>query len=119
MSELSELGESSGLPGAISLESLPEYERKLLLALAFFLGRPASAQAIACLSMYLRQSEPRVMAQLRFYAHKAAQSTGQPVSEYDLLDQIAESPDAVAALLQAGVVHSSDQRDVFDPPPDA
>ncbi|HEY9880251.1 MAG TPA: hypothetical protein V6D29_17480 [Leptolyngbyaceae cyanobacterium] len=102
---------------AFSLDTLPEYERKLLLALAFFLGREVTAQAVACLSMYLRQSEPRIMAQVKYYAHKAAKQTGQTVSEYDLLDLIAAEPETVAELLKAGVVHAPGQPDVFEPSP--
>ncbi|HEY9763794.1 MAG TPA: hypothetical protein V6D07_14780 [Trichocoleus sp.] len=103
---------------SFSPDSLPDYERKLLLALAFFLGREVTAQAVACLSMYLRQSEPRVMAQVKYYAHKATQQTGQPLSEYELLDLIAADPEKVAKLLQMGVVHAPGQSDVFDPMPE-
>lgn len=100
---------------SFSPNSLPEYERKLLLALAFFLGREVTAQAVACLSMYLRQSEPRIMAQVKYYAHKAAQQNGQTVSEYDLLDLIAADPETVTALIKPGVVHTPGQPDVFEP----
>jgi hypothetical protein len=100
----------------LSLNTLPEYEGKLLAALAFFLGREQSAQAAACLSMYLRQSEPRIIGQLKYYAHKASKNSGQPIDEYDLLDLIAESPEQVAALLQPGVVHQPGEQDVFEQP---
>ncbi|MBD2256974.1 hypothetical protein [Pseudanabaena sp. FACHB-2040] len=100
----------------LSIHALPEYERKLLAALAFFLGREQSAQAVACLSMYLRQSEPRIIGQLKYYAHKATKNTGQPLDEYDLLDLIAESPDQIAAMLQPGVVHPPGLQDVFEQP---
>lgn len=103
---------------AFSLSSLPEYERKLLYSLAFFLGRDISAQAVACLSMYLRQSEPRILGQLNYYAHKAARKTGQPYNAYDLLDLIIESPETAAELLQLTVVHLPGQRDVFEPEED-
>lgn len=96
------------------LANLPEYEQKLLLALAFFLGRDADAQAKACLCMYLRQSEPRIMAQLKYYAHKATRQ-GSRLSEYDLLDLIAEAPERVHELLgEVGQVHAAHQADVFD-----
>ncbi|HEY9738608.1 MAG TPA: hypothetical protein V6D06_20085 [Trichocoleus sp.] len=100
---------------AFPLNSLPEYERKLLCSLAFFLGRDLSAQAVACLSMYLRQSEPRILGQLNYYAHKATKKTGQPYDAYDLLDLIIESPETAAELLQLTVVHPPGQRDVFEP----
>lgn len=101
-------------PATFSLETLPQYEKSLLTALAFFLGRDQNAQALACLCMYLRQSEPRIMAQLRYYAHQFSQATGQPTHEYALLDLICQSPEEVAARLQMGVVHGPDQPDVFD-----
>lgn len=88
----------------------PEYEMKLLTALAYFLGRKVSAQAGACLSMYLRQSEPRIMSQVRYYAHRAG------LHEYDLLDLISQDPAQVDALLQkAGKVHlPEDGQDAFE-----
>lgn len=100
---------------AFALNSLPEYERQLLCSLAFFLGRDISAQAVACLSMYLRQSEPRILGQLNYYAHKATRKTGQPYTAYDLLDLIVEAPETAAEILQLTVVHSPGQRDVFEP----
>ncbi|MGQ4646314.1 hypothetical protein [Lyngbya aestuarii] len=95
----------------------PEYELKLLTALAYFLGRKVSAQALACLSMYLRQSEPRIMAQLGYYAHKASQVKGTTISEYELLDLIYESPETADQLLKnTGKVHYLDEsKDVFEP----
>jgi hypothetical protein len=93
----------------IYIDSLPDYEMRLLTALSYFLGRQASTQAIACLSMYLRQSEPRIMSQLRYYAHKAQ------MDEYDLLDLIYENPDEVDRLLKVtGKVHPSDESDIFE-----
>ncbi|MDL5052464.1 hypothetical protein QQ056_02655 [Oscillatoria laete-virens NRMC-F 0139] len=101
----------------IAINLPPEYELKLLTALAYFLGRNISAQALACLSMYLRQSEPRIMAQLRYYAHQASKTQGRSISEYELLDWIYESPERVDELLQqAGKVHHpSEIQDVFEP----
>lgn len=105
-------------PAQFSLNSLPEYEQKLLMALAFFLGRELPAQAVACLSMYLRQSEPRIVGQLKYYAHKAAKNTGQPLDAYDLLDLIAASPETVAEMLNLDVVHAPGAEDVFNLNPD-
>ena len=97
---------------------LPDYERHLLAAMAYFLGRDPDAQARACLCMYLRQAEPRIMAQVRYYAHQLSAQTGQPVEPYDLLAMIAQSPDAVtAALPHLGRVHDDSQPDVFSDRP--
>ncbi|PSR16954.1 hypothetical protein C8255_15125 [filamentous cyanobacterium CCP3] len=97
----------------LNSQSLPDYERHLLAAMAFFLGRDSDAQARACLCMYLRQAEPRIMAQVRYYAHQISTQTGQPLEAYDLLQMIVESPGAVAAALpNLGRVHD-DQPDVF------
>jgi hypothetical protein len=93
----------------ICINPPPEYELKLLTALSYFLGRDIEAQALACLSMYLRQSEARIMSQVRYYAHKAS------LSEYDLLDLICENPTQVDELLgRTGKVHQPDETDVFD-----
>lgn len=93
----------------LTLKPPPEYELKLLTALAYFLGRNISAQALACLSMYLRQSEPRIMSQVRYYAHKAG------LHEYELLDLIFEHPERADELLkQAGKVHQPQDNDVFE-----
>ncbi|WP_035985428.1 hypothetical protein [Leptolyngbya sp. KIOST-1] len=95
-------------------QALPDYESHLLAAMAFFLGRDPEAQARACLCMYLRQAEPRIMAQVRYYAHQISTQTGQPLDAYDLLQRIFDSPEAVAAALpHLGRVHDNDQPDVF------
>lgn len=47
------------------------YEDALLSALAFFRKQPRETQALNCLSMYLRQSETRVMSELKYYAAQA------------------------------------------------
>ena len=94
--------------------TLPEYESHLLAALAYFLGRDPEAQARACLCMYLRQAEPRIMAQVRFYAHRLAAQTGRSIDEYELLDLIMRSPDQVtAAFPHLGAVHQPEDQDVF------
>lgn len=80
----------------------------------FFLGRDADDQARACLCMYLRQAEPRIMAQVNYYAHRFSAATGQPTSGYELLDLIARSPDVVTqALPELGRVHAPQATDVF------
>ncbi|MGB3202004.1 MAG: hypothetical protein WBA99_13965 [Nodosilinea sp.] len=99
---------------SFSAQALPDYERHLLAAMAYFLGRDPEAQARACLCMYLRQAEPRIMAQVRYYAHQISTQTGQPIEGYDLLQMIVESPEAVsAALPHLGRVHDDRQPDVF------
>lgn len=98
-------------------QSLPDYEQRLLTALAYFLGREADAQARACLCMYLRQAEPRIMAQVNYYAHRFSQATGEPTSGYELLDLIAQSPEVVSqALPDLGRVHAAEAADVFGGP---
>jgi hypothetical protein len=100
----------------LHLNAPPEYEMKLLTALSFFLGRKVTSQALACLSMYLRQSEPRIMSQVRYYAHKASKASGQEINEYEMLDLIFEDPERAASLLQGlGVVHHPNEiKDAFE-----
>ncbi len=98
-------------------DSLPDYERHLLIALATFLGRDPEAQARACLCMYLRQAEPRIMAQVNYYAHRYGMATGQAINGYDLLELLARSPQSLKqALPNLGQVHGAEEPDVFDPP---
>lgn len=102
------------LTSSIDLSTLPEYESKLLLALAFFLGRDVTPQARACLSMYLRQSEPRIMAQVEYYAHQASKAAGAHIDKYEFLDLIFESPDRASTLTQTQPVHLDDEADIFE-----
>ena len=74
-------------------KTFPTTKAASLNALAFFLGRDTDAQARACLCMYLRQSEPRIMAQVKYYAHRLSTEWGREVSEYDMLDLIATNPE--------------------------
>ncbi len=100
--------------------SLPDYEQRLLTALAYFLGRDTDAQARACLCMYLRQAEPRIMAQVNYYAHRFSQATGHPTSGYELLDLLTHSPEVVTqALPHLGRVHAAAATDVFTVPSQA
>ena len=99
-------------------QSLPDYEQRLLTALAYFLGRDPESQARACLCMYLRQAEPRIMAQVNYYAHRFSQATGQPTSGYELIDLLAQSPETVSqALPDLGRVHAAEAADVFSSHP--
>lgn len=52
----------------LQLPPLPPYEHALLASLAFFRKQDPTTQALNCLTMYLRQSESRVMSEIRFYA---------------------------------------------------
>lgn len=98
--------------------SLPDYEKRLLTALAYFLGRDPDDQAKACLCMYLRQAEPRIMAQVNYYAHRFSQATGQPTSGYELLDLLTQSPERVHEVLpHLGRVHDAEAEDVFTTSP--
>ena len=92
----------------ITINQPPEYEHKLLMALACFLNRPIETQANAALCMYLRQGQDRIMSQVRYYAHKAG------MGEYELLDKIAEDPDWVQQhVVQGNPIHPTDEADVF------
>jgi len=67
--------------------------------------------------MYLRQAEPRIMAQVNYYAHRFSQATGQPTSGYELLDLLTQSPEVVSqALPDLGRVHAAEAADVFSDP---
>jgi hypothetical protein len=64
--------------------------------------------------MYLRQSEPRIMAQVKYYAHRLSNKLGREVSGYELLEMIATCPETIAeALPNLGEVHRPDEVDVF------
>lgn len=95
----------------LSINTPPEYEMKLLNAMAFFLGRNVEAQATAALAMYLRQNCDRLLTQCEFYARKAN------IDKYELLDLITEDRDRAIALLDtvAPVHHPDDIHDVFEP----
>lgn len=93
----------------IHISAPPEYEMKLLTALAFFLGRKVSTQAAAALAMYIRQSHDRIMAQVNYYAHRCN------IEPYDLLDLIYDDPEKAKNLLDnVGKVHAGEElKDVF------
>ena len=92
----------------ITIKQPPEYEYKLLQALACFLNRPIETQANAALCMYLRQGQDRIMSQVRYYANKAG------MGEYELLDKIADDPDWVHShVIQGNPIHPTDESDVF------
>lgn len=77
----------------LALPPLPLYENTLLSSLAFFRGQPRTTQALNCLAMYLRQSESRVMGEVRFYAEQL------DMKPEELLMLIHRNPQQVEALL--------------------
>jgi hypothetical protein len=78
----------------LHLPSLPPYEAALLSSLAFFRKQERTTQALNCLAMYLRQSESRVMGEIRFYAK---QLNMEPEA---LLMLIHRDPEQADALLK-------------------
>ena len=83
-----EIGEPLHLP------PLPPYESSLLASLAFFRKQPRETQALNCLTMYLRQSEARVLGEIRFYARLV------DLEPEALLRLIYQDPERAEALLQ-------------------
>jgi hypothetical protein len=82
------------MPEELRIGSLPLFESRLLKALAFFrFSRSVETQARHCLAMYLRQSEPRIMAEVNFYAERLEMTAAQ------LLDLIDQDPDEAQRLL--------------------
>jgi hypothetical protein len=92
----------------LHLTPLPAYEDALLSSLTFFRKTQRIAQARNCLTMYLRQSEARVMGEVQFYAR----SVGMEPQE--LLMLIHADPQRAAALLgMEGARNLSDLQDVM------
>jgi hypothetical protein len=79
----------------LQLPALPPYESSLLSSLAFFRKQTPTTQALNCLTMYLRQSETRVMSEIRFYAKLVN------LDPEELLLLIHQNPKQAEALLQA------------------
>jgi len=93
----------------IYLNALPEYEMKLLNALAFFLGRKVSTQAAAALAMYIRQSHDRILTQVEFYAHQVGKS------KWEMLDLLFDNPEEAERLINEKAsdrIHTNES-DVF------
>jgi hypothetical protein len=84
----------------LQLPALPPYESALLSSLAFFRKQNPTTQALNCLAMYLRQSETRILSEIRFYAKLAN------LDPDELLLLIHQNPEQAEALLQA---HLRDQ----------
>ena len=81
-------------PEALNILPLAPYEDRLLNALAFFRTqrRPVN-QAHHCLSMYLRQSEARIMGEVEFYARLVGWEAWQ------FLELLYQDPDKAEALI--------------------
>lgn len=85
-------------PSGLHLPPLAPYEAHLLAALAFFrTQRRQEAQAHHCLSMYLRQSEARIMGEVGFYARRVG------ISPEELLEMISGDPDRAQGLIQGTI----------------
>lgn len=78
----------------LHLPPLPLYENALLSSLAFFRKQERTTQALNCLAMYLRQSEARVLGEIRFYANLLNMEPDE------LLMLIHQHPEQADALLQ-------------------
>lgn len=78
----------------LSLPPLPPYESTLLSSLAFFRKQERTTQALNCLTMYLRQSEARVLGEVRFYAKRLNMEPDE------LLMLIHQDPDRAERLIQ-------------------
>ncbi|MBF2045972.1 hypothetical protein HJG54_16000 [Leptolyngbya sp. NK1-12] len=78
----------------LHLPPLPLYESALLSSLAFFRQQERTTQALNCLAMYLRQSEARVLGEIRFYAKLVN------LESDELLMLIHQHPDQAEALLK-------------------
>ncbi|MFO8038738.1 MAG: hypothetical protein R6U67_04720 [Sodalinema sp.] len=86
---------TSNRPESLDLKPLAPYEDRLLNALAFFrTQRDNATQARHCLSMYLRQSEARIMSEVSFYAQEVG------VSDRELLELIYQDPNQAQSLIQ-------------------
>jgi hypothetical protein len=103
---MSELDRNLDQP-QLQINAPPEYEMKLLTALAFFLGRKVSSQATAVVAMYLRQSHDRILSQCEFYAHKVG------MNKWDVLDLIYHNPQQAEELFKAGRKIHAGESDVF------
>ncbi|MGL5082355.1 MAG: hypothetical protein ACRC8A_12795 [Microcoleaceae cyanobacterium] len=83
-------------PQSTPLKPLKPYEDRLLAALSFFrFQRQPSVQAHHCLSLYLRQSQSRIMDEISFYAEPLGLSPSQ------FLELIYQDPDAAEAQIRA------------------
>lgn len=95
-------------PKRLHLRALRPYEDRLLACLAFFrFKRSSPVQAHHVLSMYLRQSESRIMTEVKFYA----ESIGMTARE--LMELIYNDPDSAIEKIEA--VFESGELGIHDP----
>ncbi|MDB9518787.1 hypothetical protein PN466_17710 [Roseofilum reptotaenium CS-1145] len=82
-------------PQNLNIRPLAPYEDRLLNALAFFrTQRQPENQAHHCLSMYLRQSEARIMGEVGFYARLVG------MEPWEFLELLYQDGDRAEALIQ-------------------
>jgi hypothetical protein len=92
---MSDLAQSTNQLKGLSLPPLAPYEDRLLAGLAFFrTQRKSSTQAHHCLSMYLRQSESRIMSEIGFYAQMLK------MEKWEFLELIYTEPDRAEKLIE-------------------
>jgi cobalamin-dependent methionine synthase I len=95
-------------PKPLPIRPLAPYEDRLLSALSFFRSqRDRTNQAHHCLSMYLRQSESRVMSEVGFYARRLGMSADE------LLELIYTHPEEADRKIEAAL--GSQPSDIFAP----
>lgn len=101
------VSESHPTPNELHLSPLAPYEDRLLHALAFFrTNRDPSMQAKHCLSMYLRQSESRIMGEIAFYARACG------IEPFQLLELIYQHPKRADAMIREHL--NRDISSIFD-----
>lgn len=83
------------IPKRLHMSPLRPFEDRLLNALAFFrFQRGATTQAHHCLSMYLRQSQARIMAEVAYYAQWVGM---EPMA---FLEMIYQEPDKALKMIE-------------------
>lgn len=100
-------------PKRLYLSPLAPFEDRLLASLAFFrTKRKPTTQAHHCLSMYLRQSESRIMGEVGFYARACG------VEPIQFLELIYQEPDKAEQMIRdrlhidiSGVFEEEDPHD--------
>lgn len=95
-------------PKRLHIRPLAAYEDRLLSCLSFFRSqRQRTTQAHHCLSMYLRQSESRIISEVSFYANRL----GMEPSE--LMELIYLEPEKADRMI--GEAFNSKPSEIFEP----
>ncbi|MFB2832962.1 hypothetical protein [Floridanema evergladense] len=95
------------IPKRLHLRPLAPYEDRLLACLSFFrTKRQRTVQAHHCLSMYLRQSDSRILGEVGFYARRIG------ISVDELMELIYADPDKAQQLIDQHF--STKINEVFD-----